>query len=228
MEQKLKIITYTTDPANENLAELLKSTQYPIDVVIGNEAHWSWDFLDKSKNILRQVQTISEPDQPILVIDAFDVGFSCPLESVDYAVRSFVERSGFDVVFNGEVNCYPEKKYEKLYPFLDKPYPFLNAGVYCGKASAIELMLKDVVFYIEKTRRIDQQVLSELYLGVLPKQFGGYTIGIDTNATVFQTMYQVPENNVVRAGGVVYNRKTQTYPCVIHGNGKSKFKHLLK
>ena len=147
---------------------------------------------------------------------------------------------GVDILFSAEDTFWPpeeflQKQFERHHP--DTVYPYLNSGLYMGRADALYHFLTENV---AGDGDDDQRYCQIRYLARTPPPEDApiqwkwerlnvpYKIALDHEAYIFQNH----DEQVQRLDGQLYNPRTNCCPCIYHGNGgpeaKAKFKEMLR
>jgi hypothetical protein len=170
-------------------------------------------------SLLHRELRVLPPETIVLFTDAFDVLIQRELASLE----TWCESNSQKVLFAAETSKWPCK--ELMYPSpLHFPYPYLNSGVFCGKASAI-LDLLDSAEYTDKTD--DQEYYTRL---LLQKN----SIVLDHQAEFFQCLVGVNEKDLTFGDKLQVQhfdglKQWTTTPAVLHlNNGFTRFKLFTK
>jgi hypothetical protein len=170
-------------------------------------------------SLLHRELKIIPPETVVLFTDAFDVLIQTELSSLE----TWCEQNPQKVLFAAETSKWPCK--ELMYPApLRFPYPYLNSGVFCGKASSMVSLL-DSQEYTQKTD--DQEFYTRLFLR-------GDTIVLDHKAEFFQCLVGVSQTNLEFGDKLQVQhfdgQKTwKTTPAILHlNNGFTRFKLFTK
>jgi hypothetical protein len=159
--------------------------------------------------LLQQELKLLPPLQPVLFTDAWDVLLQ---GSVDPLLEWLKDNEG-KVLFAAETTKWPNK--DLLYPVpLTFPFPYLNSGVFMGRA-------KDILSLLEKpfdAKTDDQGYYSEQFVLASNDK-----IVLDHEAKYFLCMHGIDKHDVhIVKGTLVYKDKV---PKVIHlNNGYTRMK----
>jgi len=167
-------------------------------------------------SLLHRELRVLPPETIVLFTDAFDVLIQQSLSPLE----QWSQENPGKVLFAAETSKWPCK--DLMYPPpLHFPYPYLNSGVFCGKASTI-LSLLESSEYTQKTD--DQEYYTRLFLK-------GDTIVLDYQAQFFQCLVGVQEKDLIFASESIqvqhFNglKKWTSTPAVLHlNNGFTRFK----
>lgn len=143
--------------------------------------------------------------------DAFDVVFISRPDEFD--------NLGVTMLFNAEKNCWPVKELETEYPESASEWKYLNSGVFFAKS---EQWLKMVEENTPTYEMDDQLYYTELFLS------GKYGIQVDSGCEMFQCYSFIADDDFEYREEGLYNRKTNTFPLAIHGNGRTDMSPLNK
>lgn len=134
-----------------------------------------------------------------------------------FFVRSFKPPDNI-VIYSGEKACWPIEAYAAEYPPALTPWHFLNAGNWCGE---IALVIEFFERYGLSGLRGDingQQQITEAFLKALKD---GFPITIDEACQYFQSVAFEHKGDFRMEGKQLHNLVTDTYPAVLHGNGRT-------
>jgi hypothetical protein len=151
----------------------------------------------------------------VLVLDAYDLILLKNNEDLIFKyLNNFNEN---DIVFSAETNCYPDKDLENVYPKKDEYFRFLNAGSWIAPIKTYKGFrginrLFNGTLISEKIN--DQRYFTNIFLN-------SNDIVLDYNCILFQTLYNINKNYlIIENNKKLYNTYSDSYPCVLHGNGK--------
>jgi hypothetical protein len=166
--------------------------------------------------------------EDVLFLDAYDVlMLQAPAGLLQARFRSL----GGGIVFNGEVACAPDPSLHTVWPANDlgSPLPFLNSGVFVGKAAVVRAMLRDVTEDLASNFGVaagspaffqadDQRLYSRWFLQHT------HLARVDSAGLLFHSLHGFDAESfavlpVGAAGAFVWSHATRTSPLVIHGNG---------
>jgi len=201
----LQIVAYATD--RQKAALLLKSAAingYPSVVILGEGKPWS-NFTDKFVALREFVRT-ADPNALIMFMDAYDTLVCGGPAKIEALYRQHFNNK---VVFNAEVDCWPDKDVTDQYPPSNSPYKHLNAGVCIGPAGLIYELVKDVD--PSSGNGSDQRIWTKLFLD------NQQDVAVDTQCLIFQTLCK--NKGLEFVDEKLHNVATDTYPLVIHANG---------
>ncbi len=208
---------YTTDETSWRLLrESCARNNIPVSRY-GKGVNWPGWAEGKIGELANHLATLDA--DVVLVTDAYDT-FVTP--SIANVVEEF---KYFDtpIMISGEKNCYPNAELASVYPLWCSVCPYVNSGGFIGGRRAIMKALRRIA---RTTPDDDQEGWTRYYLDryyescAYPRTCSGKSIIIDYDCCIFQTMASA-ENDVELRKGRFYNRKTLTYPAVIHFNGRS-------
>ncbi len=160
-------------------------------------------------NLLRPALRRLPPERPVLFVDGYDTLISGHASDILAAWQ----RACDGPLFAAEVFCWPDRERAGDYPPADTPYRFLNSGAFIGKAGDLSRIVEDGI----DDRADDQRYYTERFLS------GEYGIALDTGCRVFQCLNGALDDVRPDEGrGMLFNRRTESWPAVIHANGPSK------
>jgi hypothetical protein len=151
----------------------------------------------------------------ILFADAYDSIVVHSPETIEQKYRKI----GAPLVFTAEVSCFPDPWKRSFYPPARGCYKFLNGGGYIGEIRVVYGFLRQLddkhPYWAS-----DQRWWTDRFLA------NQDTIALDTRCTIFQTLCNSMDDLCYRDG--VYNKRTRTYPSVLHGNGWVDMTRVLR
>ena len=160
-------------------------------------------------NLLRPALQALPPEQPVLFMDGYDTLISGHATDILNAWRQVCDGP----LFAAEVHCWPDQDRADAYPPTETPYRFLNSGAFIGKAGDLSRILEESI----DDRADDQRYYTERFLS------GSYGITLDSECRVFQCLNGALDDVQADEGrGMLFNRRTESWPAVIHANGPSK------
>jgi len=171
---------------------------------------------------LRKFLSNYADDEIVMLIDALDTYLLAKDEEIE---KKFL-RFNCDILYSVELNCWPNERFK---PFFDVS-SFLNSGGVIFKNSAFQKLLDIIIAFVDKNNTdglnsvCDQHIHSFVYLI--------YSLDLkcklDTNNEIFQSLCFENEENIVKMNNRFLNKKTNTHPCVLHGNGADGLEKLTK
>ena len=160
-------------------------------------------------NLLRPALERLEAKRPVLFVDGYDAMISGHASDILAAWRA----AGDGPLFAAEVYCWPDEGRADAYPPADTPYRFLNSGAFIGAAADLMRIVADGI----DDREDDQRYYTERFLS------GDHGIRLDTGCRLFQCLNGALDDVEPDEGrGQLFNRRTESWPAVIHANGPTK------
>ncbi len=160
-------------------------------------------------NLLRPALQRLPPERPVLFVDGYDTLISGHVSDILGAWRQTCDGP----LFAAEVYCWPDRDRADDYPSAATPYRFLNSGAFIGKAGDLLRILDGKI----DDRADDQRYYTERFLS------GRHGMTLDTECRVFQCLNGALDDVRADEGrGMLFNRRTENWPAVIHANGPSK------
>ncbi len=160
-------------------------------------------------NLLRTALARLPPERPVLFVDGYDTLITAHAADILAAWR----RTGPGPLFAAEVHCWPDRARADEYPAADTPYRFLNSGAFIGAAGDLARIVEDAI----DDGADDQRYYTERFLA------GGHGMRLDTGCQLFQCLNGALDDVQPDEGrGMLYNRRTESWPAVIHANGPTK------
>ena len=164
-------------------------------------------------NLLRKYIDFLPDNDIILFTDAYDVFYADDLDTI---VERYLD---FDckLLFSAEAVCWPNKDIASDFPESYTKYRYLNSGTFIGRVDELKLIIDSGTVDNDGD---DQLFYQKAFLS------NKFNIKLDYEAYIFNTH----EVDVVKNGSQLYNRHTETFGCIYHGNGgddaKVKFDEL--
>lgn len=154
----------------------------------------------------------------VLFSDSYDVIFLAPWSTI---LEKF-KKSGAKVLFGAEAFCWPDAGLKQEYPPVEgNGYKYLNSGMFIGYAANIYDILKSSPL---KDDDDDQLFYAKVFLNPEMREKNG--IKLDNRAELFQNLNGLTADvSLELIGGgvtVLLNKKFNTHPALVHGNGPSK------
>jgi hypothetical protein len=190
----LSICTWNNSITPGILEKCLNKKKVPYHV-LGKNTKWQRKLkLELNVSFLQIIKT-----PYILALDSYDVVvLSCPQD----ILKRFI-KTNCDILFSAEKNSYP--KYQNLTDFeknlTTTTYPYLNSGAWIGKTSTCLKFFKESLKTDNKDilkahpaphiARDDQGITRKVFQKFYPRA------KIDTNCTIFQSLYGVLEEEII-------------------------------
>ena len=153
-------------------------------------------------NLMKEYLKDLHEEDIVVFTDAYDVFYA---DNLDTILERFLD-FGNDIVFSGELYCYPDPKLADQFPKAPTDFRFINSGTYVGKVKALQDLFND---HVIKDDDDDQLYVHRCFLK------NKYDIAIDYECYIFQTNY----DNTQKLGNQLNNPDTKCCPCIYHGNG---------
>lgn len=165
----------------------------------------------KIKRVFETIEEMRDQFTHVLVMDAFDVVVTAPLQEVE---RRFIELQ-HPWVFNAEQSCWPDAGMEDRYPPCETPWRFLNAGCFMAEIEYFRKAAFRFNFSGVDIWGDDQRFYTRLFLE------NPGLIKLDHRCELFYTLFSPGFIgwDYTMSGGRVENVLTGTQPLIIHGNG---------
>jgi hypothetical protein len=165
-------------------------------------------------NLLKNYLTELNDHDVIVFTDAYDVFYTCDLETIIRKYLSFNTR----ILFSAEQFCWPNINLENKFPLVSSKYRYLNSGGFVAQVGELKRLLNDHIV----DDADDQLYYQEKFLSKI------YDIKLDYGCQIFQTH----EQQAIINNSQLYNPINNSYPCIYHGNGgkncKEKFHQLYE
>jgi len=127
------------------------------------------------------------------------------------------------VLFSAEKSCWPLKQLDIFYPETDSEYKFLNSGGFIGNAERILNLLEKKIENCED----DQLYYTKIFLFDNKVDNIMNKIMLDYSCEIFQTLNGAFDDIDIVNKKRVFNKYTNTFPCLLHGNGPSEIKEYF-
>ncbi|MEQ9466217.1 MAG: hypothetical protein RLN88_02340 [Ekhidna sp.] len=212
----MKVITIATH-TNHHLERLLASTRkFNIEIELLGEGRVYTAHDDKTKWTLEFLEK-QDDDEIVLYTDGYDSAF---LRDTKYIEEEFLKLDhpfvlGTEQNFNCDEPPISKFRYYMNYPRGKKPYRFLNAGGWIGRAGYVKGILK----LIEKDGANDQDILNQFITTNRDK------LKLDHDHRIFSCIAgrsgMEDHDYVLDANGMIKNTITGSHPAIIHAAGKN-------
>lgn len=191
----------------------------------GMNEPWTWYTDVKVFRLINEIKKLNT--EYVMVCDADDAFFMARENEILHSYQSI---AGNNILVSADRQQdegdakYPQCIFRDMYPYSDTPWRYCNSGGYIGKKDdLLDLLTKMATVqhpsYIpvwrSKDWSNDQFRMSVVYIN-------GYPLKVDTHCNVFQTMGCIEPDEFKWRGTYFMNKRTGTFPCVIHYNGNAK------
>lgn len=204
---------------NREIKLLRSSDINNIDIkIIGKGIEWK-GYITKLEIIKKYLESID--NKIICITDSRDVLYMANATKIKETYELNWE-SGV-IVFNGETNCYPDKALANEHPMQNEKYKYLNSGCMIGSRELYINILEDCLELAKEDNKWaenDQYLLQKI---LISGKYGD-KITLDYGCKLFQIIRDEltgKSNNfdLIYSKEHIYNRKTNTYPCIFHYPG---------
>lgn len=220
-DKRLLILATGTD-MNDALKRFIESCEiYGLEYkILGLGQKWNGGNMSagigggQKINFLVEELSNLDDDQLIFVSDSYDVIMSSNTEEIINKFNKFKT----PIVFAAEKDCWPDKRLINKYPETESPWKFLNSGGFMGKVKHIKQILPEKY----KNNGDDQLYYTKQFLE------NQDLISLDYNCDIFQCVNSSKDDIEINFNNSrIRNKKYNTYPCQVHGNGPWQIKvHL--
>lgn len=215
----MKLITTITDYNHPGWVQLKRSLDHfgwDYDVIFGNYQAYG------SKMINAYEYAKNSTEDYLFIVDGYDVFI---LDTMINAGANIYEiNKNLDcIVFNTEKACWPYSQWSYLYPEVKSDWKYLNGGAcFVNRLMFIKMFEENPIQH----RDNDQVNLAKIYLTKGEK----YNMKLDTDCKVFQSIAFESNDDFLmdNRDPIFLNTKTQSYPPIIHGNGKTNMENIYK
>lgn len=211
----MQVITIATE-RNRHLERLLASArQFGIEVKILGEGKQYHNHNHKTEILLDYLSSIPA-EEIVMYVDGYDCIF---LRDLDYVQDTF-EKYGHPLVmsteqnFNCDAPLFKKLRYYLAYSKGTKPYRFINAGNWIGRAGYTRSILSQVI----EDGGNDQSVLN-IFFSKHPE-----AIRLDYNHELFTCTagrMGLEKKDYTLVDGRLRNNLTGSFPAVFHAAGKN-------
>lgn len=136
------------------------------------------------------------------------------------------------VLYSTEKAIYPPTKqlqqlWAEYYNGVEmySPWKYLNGGGYCGSITNLITFFERYGLSKLKGDVNGQDVQTVAYFNAIKD---GFDIQLDQTCKIFQTTAFGEVGELVFTENGIKNTITSTYPCILHGNGRTDMKELYK
>jgi hypothetical protein len=214
----VKVVMYATSKYGymEVLEKQLEKGGVPYDVVGMGEKH-SWKA--RLLHYLHYAQTHQR--EKLFFVDAWDMLFCGDADELE---EKFDLSDDYDTLtFSAEKNCWPTEEFKRSF-CSNSPWKYLNAGGLCCWAGALsEFMESRNMDFVADS--VDDQWLWHRMHYYWPRAEG---IELDVFCEIFQSLYMLDENDLEFENGRFTNKRFNTKPLFLHGNGKVDMGQLVE
>lgn len=156
------------------------------------------------------LEAIENMDNKLIILcDTFDL---FPLAGKNEILEKFNKLCKPDeILFSSEIYCWPDEKLKISYPTVNTKYKYLNSGCIMG--------YRNNIYQLIKNDNVQNNDDDQLFFTL--KFLSGEKIVLDYNCELFQTLSDTKDDMVIHKNRL-YNKYTNSYPILIHGNGASK------
>lgn len=215
----LHVITVITDERNEYFELLIESArQRGIEVEVLKPVAPAGltraaILSQKLKLVHSFLQTV-EPTEVVMFVDGYDVVVNGSSSQLLERFRLAVEGRHV-ALFSAELNCWPDEDLADKYPQGPSPYRFLNSGTYVAEAGVLLRIFNEFSHLIGDLAD-DQRFFTHIFLNTQGN------IILDSRNQIFNCLEKVDAADLQLTANGWYNRVTESFPLVFHGNGHSK------
>jgi len=243
----MRIITYADsykqyEDDNRYKAVAFKALEDILEIEPINGPGGKFELYHKIIAVDSYIQHLPD-DELIVFLDAFDV---LPVNNVnknrlEYAIEKTYNLE--KITFNAEVGCYPSYDMAKYFDHIPGEWKYLNSGMYVGKVKKLKPYLCNIIEVYIKTLKPNRSYSVEYAKWNYNDQTycmkeyikDNSMIDLDYNCNIFQTLYAgkgffAPPHHKLYIDyekKIIKNTSTNTYPLLVHGNGKVVLDSIL-
>ena len=153
-------------------------------------------------NLMKEWIKDKHDEDVVVFTDAYDAFYA---DNLDTILERFLD-FGHEIVFSGELFCYPDSTLADSFPQAPTDFRFINSGTYVGRVGELRKLFNNYEIADDDD---DQLYVHKCFLS------GFFDIAIDYECYIFQTNYA----NTQKLGNQLNNPDTQCCPCIYHRNG---------
>lgn len=193
----------------EDLIESLQKFKHDFDIIV---TEWR-GFGTKIIEVYQYFK--QNPDvQELIFVDAYDVLFLSDAKEIEEKIKDKTK-----MLMSVEKACYPKSELAVKYPETKSEWKYINSGTYYAPR---EVFMKIVENNYPQFSDDDQLYMTLEFLKN-PNDFV-----LDYDCEVFQCYSFIAEDDYEYKDNRVYNKKTNSIPSIIHGNGRTDLSKVLK
>jgi len=159
----------------------------------------------------------------VLFTDSYDVVSLANTSEILEKYNKICNDTPDSVLFSVEKSCWPLKQIDVFYPETDSEYKFLNSGGFIGNAERILNLLEKKIENCED----DQLYYTKIFLFDNKIDNSINKIKLDYSCEIFQTLNGAFHDIDIVNKKRIFNKYTNTFPCLLHGNGPNSVKEYL-
>ena len=231
------VVCANADPIHDYLIRGFRALResckkFGVELIISGW-HEPWRGLGSKPSLLkRAIENGSVKTDHIIFADAFDVVFSHSPEAIFAEWERLFPAK--EIVWNAEMNCWPDAQLVKYHAEIESPFRYLNSGLSIGRTEDYLLAMRQMkvdewpdehqmpngAWY----RHDDQNEWMHKYLF---KQSApdDPKIQLDHNCQLFQAVFGVAEDSFDCE--TMQNKVTGGFPMAFHFNGPAKSSPLF-
>jgi len=146
----------------------------------------------------------------VLYVDGGDSWF---LTGLDEIINKFMLMK-IDLLVAGEKDCYPLSNLYDVFPKTPYKARYINCGGYLGYIDYFITQLEILRHAYGETDSNDQAYW------IRGLADGKISYSVDSKCEIFQCLGGISwETDLIFNNGRVYNKETDSYPCILHNNG---------
>jgi len=153
-----------------------------------------------------------------MFVDGYDVLIDASAHDILAAFRHMSRHMQTDIIFSADSGCWPDEELASRYPEVDSPYKYLCSGTYIGYVGALKRIMDTYIDFSDREvlkTADDQRVFTDIY-------FRSGAIALDTQNVIFNCLNMQLGDVELHPRRGWYNKETNTFPLIFHGNGWSK------
>jgi len=174
------------------------------------------------KNELMSWKKVALKNSVVLFTDSYDVVSLANTSEILEKYNKICNDNRDSVLFSVEKSCWPLKQIDIFYPEVDSQYKYLNSGGFIGCGENILNLLEKKI----ENNEDDQLYYTKIFLFDNKLPDNNKKIILDYNCEIFQTLH-FSFDDIGIMNKRIFNKYTNTFPCLLHGNGPNSVKEYL-
>lgn len=208
----MRIITVASNLEVEGLENLVDSLQkfgHDFDIIVTDWRGFGTKLIEVYE-YFRQNEDVQE----LIFVDAYDVIFLGNSKEIEEKIKDKTK-----MLMSVEKACYPKSELASKYPETKSEWKYINSGTYYAPREVFMNMVENnFPDYSD-----DDQLYMTLEFLKNPNSFV-----LDYDCEVFQCYSFIAEDDYEYRDDRVFNKKTNSIPSIIHGNGRTDLSKVLK
>lgn len=201
---------YASEAGCQCLVDSARTLDIPLQLY-GIGEPWPWWREGKIRRLKQEIKARRRQHHFVLFVDSYDVFFTKDLETIERRYHAMMA----PVVVSTQSTPWPFGAWAERYGSItSSPFKYLNCGSVIGEIPTMMRLLDWLYEDFPQWDSDDQASWTQAYLE--HPEFG---IQLDTGCQLFQTMSNT--ECMVKKHGGFYNSATDSWPCLMHYNGRT-------